>query len=153
RDAAYSLLTEDDSKLGHRLAAAYLAGVGEHDPMVIAEHHRHGGELERAVPWYVRAADQAMATHDLKSVLTRAERGIACGARERALGDLSGLQCAAHFWRDEWGLGYPVGTEALSLLEAGSLRWCKTIAHLFIFTSVGVRNEAHFGELVSLFGS
>src|SRR5262249_31734385 len=58
REAAYGMLTDEDRALGHRLAGAWLASVGEPDPRVIAEHFDRGDDRIAAVPWYRRAAEQ-----------------------------------------------------------------------------------------------
>ena len=151
REAAYSLLTDEDRVRCHGAAGAWLHRRGERDPMVIADHLRRGGAPEAAVPHYIAAADQAMAGNDLAGALVRAGLGVAAGAGGEALGILRGLECGAHFWLNEWSRGLPAGSEALDLLPAGGLRWCKTIAHLFIFTSIGARDERRFGELVARF--
>jgi predicted Ser/Thr protein kinase len=44
RDAAYALLTDDDQKLGHGLAAAWLLSQGEPDWNVVAEHYARSGQ-------------------------------------------------------------------------------------------------------------
>ena len=153
REAAYSLLTEADRALGHRLAAEYLVTAGEHDPMIVAEHYRRGSQPERAIPFYIRAAEQALAGNDLEGALSRAALGLGCGPVGEARGSLRGLESAAHFWRDQWLKGYDAASEALALLPRGSLPWCRTIAHQFVFTSVGLRKEQEFAELVGLFAS
>jgi predicted ATPase len=60
RDAAYSLLTEEDRVLGHRLAGAFLEAQEESESAVLAEHARRGQELPRAVRYYSRAAEEAL---------------------------------------------------------------------------------------------
>ncbi|HEY0137870.1 MAG TPA: protein kinase, partial [Nannocystis sp.] len=151
RDAAYATLLDADRALGHRLAGAFLEQAGEHDPMVLAEHYRRGGEPERAVPLYARAAEQALLSNDLTSALARVERAIGCGASGEALGVVQGLAASAYFWRDEWAPGYEAAKVALAHLEPGGLRWCKACAHQFVFTSVGLAKHEEFGELVGLF--
>ena len=59
REAAYSLLTENDLIIGHKHAAHYLGRLGLSEPLVLAEHHRRGGELESAILLYLRAAQEA----------------------------------------------------------------------------------------------
>jgi tetratricopeptide (TPR) repeat protein len=59
RDAAYGLLRENDLVTGHYLAGKFLEAAGERDAIVIAEHYRRGGDLERATPLYQRAGDEA----------------------------------------------------------------------------------------------
>jgi hypothetical protein len=49
------------SALGHRLAAAWLAGQGEIDPVSLAEHHERGGEAAQAVAAYIVASERAIA--------------------------------------------------------------------------------------------
>ena len=61
REAAYSLLTDEDRRRGHRLASLYLESTGEADPAVIAEHAERGGDAERAVRFYLRAGKRAKA--------------------------------------------------------------------------------------------
>ena len=51
RDAAYAMLTDNDRRLGHRLAAEWLAQRPGADPMTIAEHHERAGAPARAVHW------------------------------------------------------------------------------------------------------
>jgi predicted ATPase len=59
REAAYGLLTEEDRRLGHRLAGEYLEQAGEQDPLVLIDHYHKGNEIERTVPLYLRAAQAA----------------------------------------------------------------------------------------------
>src|SRR5262249_28414731 len=61
REGAYSMLTEEDRVLGHRLAANWLEGQGAGDALVRAEHCAWGGERMRAGEHYRRAAEQARA--------------------------------------------------------------------------------------------
>src|SRR5205823_2936684 len=43
RDAAYAMLTDEDRRLGHRLAADYLAARSQSDAAVLAGHYDIGG--------------------------------------------------------------------------------------------------------------
>jgi predicted ATPase len=71
RDAAYSLLTEQDRRTGHRLAAPFLEKLSEPDPAVLADHFQKGGEPARAVPYFIRAAELAAAGNDLPGTTGR----------------------------------------------------------------------------------
>jgi predicted ATPase len=51
RDAAYAMLTDNDRRLGHRLAADWLTQMPGADPMTIAEHRERAGAPARAVHW------------------------------------------------------------------------------------------------------
>jgi hypothetical protein len=123
RDAAYGLLSDEDRRLGHRLAAAYLARTGEHDPMVLAEHHRLGGEPELAVIHLGRAAHQALATSDLDGALERVAQGMALGAHGELLGTLRSIEAWARLWQGHFEPAYEAMRAALGLLSAGSAGW------------------------------
>jgi hypothetical protein len=152
RDAAYGLLTDQDRREGHRHAAQYLERIGEPDPGVLADHYREGDDSTAAAPLYCRAADQAVAGHDLATALRRVELGLKCGPEGKLLGAMRGLQCYAHFWNDQWETAYPFGSEALDLLRPGSYRWCKAMGTMLTITSLSGKLY-HFGRLVEGFAA
>ncbi len=138
RDAAYTLLTDSDRSLGHRLAARYLASLAEReqsrntlrdvrpDPLTIAEHFRRGGDLEVAVPYYVQAAEEAFAHYDLAETQRITELARSCGAGGQPLGMLLSLQSWVAHWNGQGHRVLDIGSDAISLLERGSSWWCKT---------------------------
>jgi tetratricopeptide (TPR) repeat protein len=123
REGAYAMLTEADARLGHRLAGSWLESAGEGDAMVLAEHFERGGEPARAVDAYRRAAEQALAACDFRSVLARATRSVACGATGEPLGALRLAEAEAHKWCGEFAEAAQRGVEAMSLLPPGGARW------------------------------
>ncbi|WP_437970169.1 protein kinase [Sorangium sp. So ce260] len=125
RDAAYEMLTEEDRLLGHRLAGAWLAEAGAIDAMVLATHFERGGELERAIGCYRRAAEQALGGNDYAAAIERAERAIACGAAGEALGELETLQAEAYRYRGESAAADRHATAALLALPEGTAPWCR----------------------------
>jgi len=125
REAAYAMLTASDRQLGHRLAAAWLAGAGISDPVLLAEHHERGGEPERAIDGYLAAARDALEGNDLAAVLARVERGLACGARGEQLGELLVLRAEAHRWRSDYTAAIEAASLAMAVLPAGSRGWCQ----------------------------
>jgi eukaryotic-like serine/threonine-protein kinase len=149
RDAAYSMLTEEDRALGHRLASAFLEGAGERDPMILADHAWQGAALERAAPLYLRAAEQAFACDDWDGVELRAQRGIACGARAEMLGDLRALEACAYYYRSDVSVAHRLATEALELLPRASLKWCKAAGVLLVI-SPPLGHMDQFREIVTL---
>src|SRR6185436_8117071 len=58
REAAYAMLTDEDRRLGHLLAAEWLAAGSALDAAVIAEHFEQADQPQRAVAWFRRAAEQ-----------------------------------------------------------------------------------------------
>jgi len=139
RDAAYSMLTDQDRTLGHRLAAEWLERVGESDATLLAEHFERGNEPARAVGWLRRGAEQALEGHDFASAIARAERGLASGARGEVRGALELVRAEAHRWRGE----YP-GAEASAIaatmdLAEGSAPWFRAIEELM--NTIGRRGD------------
>jgi eukaryotic-like serine/threonine-protein kinase len=132
REAAYSMLTEQDATLGHRLASVYLEGAGERDPMILAEHAHWGGDPERAVPLYLQATEQAFACNDWEAVKLRAERGVACGAAGEDLGALRLIEAEAHVWRGDLALSEQRSIQAIELLTPGSAAWFRAIRQTVI---------------------
>ncbi|MCE9579641.1 MAG: protein kinase [Deltaproteobacteria bacterium] len=128
RDAAYDTLTAVDRAAGHRLAARWLAEHGERAPVEIATHFERGDEPLLAVPWYVRAAEQALLAHDLPAVVDLANRGVRAGATGEAALALGLARVEAEQWQ-----GADVAravTETLRLLEMaapGSNMWFRAI--------------------------
>ncbi len=125
REAAYATLTDADRALGHRLAAEWLERSGVHDATTLADHHERAGELARAVPWYARAAQQALEGNDFVTTIERAGRGIACGAEGTELGMLHLFSAEAHRCRGEFEETSIAADAARSLLERGGQHWCQ----------------------------
>ena len=148
RDASYTLLSEADRTLGHRIASQYLEQQGESDAMLLAEHAQRGGDVERAATLFARAAEQSFERQDLHGVLRRSERGLSCGATLGTLGQLRALQSAAYMWGEEWDRAYEVGMESLTHLEHGSPRWLRTLSYLFVIAG----NLSDGEPLQKLFG-
>ncbi len=136
RDAAHSMLTEEDRALGHRLAAAFLVRVGEDDSMVLAEHARRGGNLEQAARLYGSAALRCYERNDNTAAVARAELGIACEAAGEALGVLQALLGQLRLLGGRPADAYPLVAQGLELLPTGSLRWYKAFGTMSVVSTV-----------------
>jgi tetratricopeptide (TPR) repeat protein len=131
RDAAYSLLTDDNRVLSHRLACAYLEQAGGADPAVLAEHAYQGNALGLAVRFSIEAGQRARLGFDLDAAERHAQRAIECGVRNEQLGAVRAIQAwIANFRLDLQG-GYAYALEALEVLKPGSFWWTKTAAMSF----------------------
>jgi tetratricopeptide (TPR) repeat protein/predicted Ser/Thr protein kinase len=122
-EAAYTMLTDKDRTVGHKLAAQWLEHMGESEAVVLAEHLERGGEPKRAITFYRRAAAQALEGNDLEACLARADRGIACGAEGEVLGRLLLRKAEAHRWRGENHEAKACAQRALGLLPRSGRRW------------------------------
>ena len=116
RDAAYAMLTEEDRRLGHRLAGEWLQKSGERDAVVLAEHFERGSSPAEALRYYREAAAQALEGNDFAATISRVERGVACGAAGEELGALKLLEAEARRWRSEFTEAASAAVAALELL-------------------------------------
>jgi tetratricopeptide (TPR) repeat protein len=129
REAAYGMLTAEDRALGHQLAGAWLEREGKGDARALAEHFERGGEPARAVTWYCRAAEEALAGNDLAAAIARAEQGAACGAGGEELGALRLVEAEALLWRGELVRAEECADAAAALLARGSSAWFRALTH------------------------
>jgi tetratricopeptide (TPR) repeat protein len=128
RDAAYALLTDADRALGHRLAAEWLEGVGEGDPVTIAEHFDRGGLPERAARHYLAAAEQAAGRFEAQAALELARRAARGGLGGEELGRARLVEATAELW---WGAEISAARSAIiaaiDLLPRGGDPWCEAV--------------------------
>lgn len=123
REGSLSSLTDSDRTLGHRLAGQWLEARGEADALALAEHFRLGGVPERAVGFYRRAAEQALAGNDLQAAIDRVATALECAPSESETAELYLLVTHAHFWRGEHEQAIRCAREALARLPVGSTGW------------------------------
>lgn len=129
-DSARGLLTENDLRAAHLDAAAWLESVGEEDRIVLARHIEDGGDSERAIEYYLRAAEQSLEQCDAAEAVARAERAIACGARGAVLGQLYTVQTAAFLHMGDWTSAGSIGLAALEIVPRGGAAWCSVVEAL-----------------------
>lgn len=123
RDAAYSMLTDEDRALGHRLAGQWLEQAGEMNAMVLAEHFDRGKNPAKAALWYHLAAEQALKGNDLNAAIARVDSAVACGARDESLAELSLIRAEAHRWQGRFAEGVEWAQRALDAFPKGSESW------------------------------
>jgi tetratricopeptide (TPR) repeat protein len=128
REASYGTLTEDDRTLGHKLAAAWLESVGETDALLLAEHFERGGEGGRAVAWFRRAAEEALAGNDFAAAAARADRGVECGAERAEHGALRLVKAEALRWQGRITGTAAAAREAVAALPACGALWYHAVA-------------------------
>ncbi|WP_428262886.1 serine/threonine-protein kinase PknK [Haliangium sp.] len=142
REAAYAMLTDDDRRLGHALAGAWLEDTGGADSRGLAEHFLRGGDSARALGHFERAARQALEAHDDGEALRLVERAIEVGAGGEALGRLYTIQAAAYY------LGYrhtdctQAARAALPHLPRYSQLWFQAMGHAISAAMLGGNQPA-----------
>ena len=150
-DAAGGLLADADRRSGHLAAGAWLEAMGETDGVVLARHAEEGGDVERAIAFYARAAQQSIGQYDFGEALTRATKGIALGASGEALGVLRSVKAAALYSTGQWTGAAEAGLSALGLVPHGGQIWCATVEALMqVLPNVGepARSEELSDELL-----
>jgi tetratricopeptide (TPR) repeat protein len=138
-EAAYATLTDGDRALGHRLAGQWLATQPAPGPAEIARHFDRAGDRTQAGPWYVRAAELALAASDLDQALALSEHAAACGLRPDELGAAKIVEARARFWRAEYLEAELAAKRALRAGAAGSALWYRALGELC--QSLGERGD------------
>src|SRR5262249_12263518 len=82
----------------------------------------------RAAAWYGQAAELALEGNDLVAALAHADRALACGAEDAAVGALHLVQASAHDWRGENVEAVQRGREAMAALSPTDPRWHRAAA-------------------------
>jgi hypothetical protein len=126
REAAYGLLTDEDRRLGHQLAARWLEDR-EPDPLPIAEHWLRGEANEEAVPWLLRAAERAIDRDDFAEAGRHAARGRALAGDDEIAGEFSAIESLAAYMR--WDLPHAAEAAAHALAHArdGTRAWIRAM--------------------------
>ncbi len=132
RDGAYAMLTAIDRRLGHALAGDWLESHGERDHLVLGEHFLRGGDADSAIPYFHRAAEQALASTDLNAAIKRAEQAVVAGAQDAMRGALRSLQAVASYWLSGYEQSHRYGAEAAALLPEGSAEWFAAVGSALV---------------------
>jgi tetratricopeptide (TPR) repeat protein len=153
REAAYRRLTDADLILGHRLAGAWLERAGETDASALAGHFDRGKAPERAVRWYVREGQDALAGASFERAIAVAGCGLACGAVGLDRGLLRLIECEAHVMRFELADCERTGAEALALLARGSGHWFGALGAVSMASTSLGHSERAVSVLQDLLGA
>lgn len=144
REGAYAMLVDRDRALGHLLAAEWLeqeVATTHVSAAVLAEHFERGNSPERAARWYYVAAEEALEGNDFVAVVSRAERGIACGQKLENLGALRLLQAEGHRWRGQLAEAETHAFDALNSLSPDDVRWYGAAGELAVASALRGSNE------------
>jgi len=145
REGAYATLTEEDKRLGHRLAGEWLEQRGEGDPMVLAGHFERGGEGTRAAIYYLRAAEEAFHVLDVDAAMARTSLGLGCDPPQELRIALLGMRCEAS--SQDLKMFSATMADAEELMRSaprGSVPWAQGAAAYF----EGTMGSASIGNLL-----
>ena len=143
RDAAYGMLTEEDRRLGHRLAAEWLEASGESDATVLATHFDLGGVPERALIHLHRAAMQRLVGNDLEGVIRVVEQAMSRAPGGAMRAGLLLLRARAHMWRGEHEREREALEQGLAAVAADEPVWTDLTGQLLqCCTAIGAGTRA-----------
>lgn len=149
REAAYSLLSDEERQRAHGVAAAFLVSIGEQNASVLAEHFRKGGDLAQAQEHYAKAASTAFRYAHLEEAIRMAERGLECqvpGAPSaqqlQTQGLLRGVLARAFGFRGDFPAALRSAEQALSLLPQQTARWYEVLGAALFSATLLEDNQA-----------
>jgi hypothetical protein len=126
--AAYATLTEADARIGHRLAAGWLAGHGG-DAAQIAMHLEHGGAAAQALHERVRAGDAALGADDQAEAGRQVEASTRLlaspGLSLASVGALRVLEAEVQRVAAAYLVARRAAEEAMAVLPRGGEPWLR----------------------------
>jgi eukaryotic-like serine/threonine-protein kinase len=123
RDAAYEMLTPEDRVAGHFRAAEWLEQSGHADALAIAQHFERGHANARAIPFWIRVVDEAIAGSDYDGAVTHAHHALARTNSPESAGMLHLRLATAHAWSGGMAEASMHAQQALHLLPVASTSW------------------------------
>jgi tetratricopeptide (TPR) repeat protein len=123
QETAYQLTTDDDRRLGHRRAGEHLERHGDGEPAVIAEHFLRSDAPERAGPWLLRAAEQALGGNDLARAAELASRALDVSQSPDVRGGALHVRAEATRFRGDYAGSIVDARAAVQLLTPGTPRY------------------------------
>lgn len=146
REGAYSLLTNADLVLGHRLAAEWLELHDEQNPLVLAEHFECGERPLLAAGYYRGAVAQAYYAGDLEAAISYGERGLSCGATGIVREHLLGMLCDAYAQRWNLGRATQIAQVLMSSAQPGGMAYVQAAK----IRSVVALHSGKFSECIEV---
>ncbi|MBX7097113.1 MAG: protein kinase [Myxococcaceae bacterium] len=128
RDAADGMLTDDDRKVGHRLAAQWLLAHRAAAPAVLARHFELGERPADAATWWGAATADALAANDFDGVLQAAKAGHANAPPPELTCRLLLAEAEALRWNDRAPDAQLRLERLWALVEPGSVTWLRAAA-------------------------
>ncbi len=131
-ETANAMLTEDDRKLGHTLAAEWLEAAGETSARVLAEHYERGLRPAGAQVHHRRAAVEALYGNDLARAILHATKAAELTRDPESLVELWLIEAEARRFRAEWPLASALAERALTTAPRRSPAYFRAAEELAI---------------------
>jgi len=135
REAAYSLLSAGDRRLGHRLAGQWLERAGGLSPLALAEHFDRGDQPQLAAPFFASAAERDLIGGDITGALGHAERGLLIAEASAARGRLHLVAAEACRWSGKLQQAQHHAEQALQFLTPKAGRYFRALGEALVAAS------------------
>lgn len=120
REAAYSLLTDEDRRLGHRLCAEFLKQRDPTDHTTLARHFELGGEFQSALRHYIEAAVNCWRHFGIAATRVLCDAALKLGATGESLGAIRCIEAQMALYQGQLSDGVRYAQEGMALCVPGS---------------------------------
>lgn len=132
RDSAYQSMNDHERASIHQVVADTLGSLGRTPAIVLAEHYRLGGAMDRAAALYASAAEDSANGPDTNTTHAIADAGLALVTDPIVKGRLLVAKLSAYWLSGNTDLGLPLARESFELLRESQspqkyvalARWC-----------------------------
>lgn len=132
QSAAYELLTVDDRRVGHRLAAEWLETHGERSALRLGEHWARAGERARSLTAFERASEQALEAGDWAATVELARRAISFGPDEERAAFIELFAVEALAWSARYDEMIEVAERVMARLPRGGQEWSRAACAILL---------------------
>ncbi|MCA9615709.1 MAG: protein kinase, partial [Myxococcales bacterium] len=153
REAAYATLSDEDRRLGHRLAAEWLARHGGCSPLHLAEHWSRAERPEEALAHLEKATHEAFAAGDWDATEELVARAKALATEPERVLSLELLAHEALAWNGRHVELVEVGEQLLPRLPRGGEAWSRVAAGLLLAGGNALSTRRAFGLLTEIASS
>ncbi len=130
RDAAYSLLSEEERERAHGRAAEWLEARGHAEALPIATHYTLGGEPDRAQRHYLQAAWEALSQNAFEEALSCVQEGLASSSQGPVAVELELVGAEAARWLGDNLRCLRAAERALKWCHPGEAFWYRAMAEV-----------------------
>lgn len=130
RDAAYSLLTEQERGAFHGRAFDALSARGKGSAAELARHAEGARRLDVAAIHWVRSAEEWLAANDMARAIEVARRALACAEAAPVVAEAKVLGSVAAFFVGDIPLSFAWGVEGIVDAPRESPAWLRCVGYL-----------------------
>lgn len=147
REAAYAMLSADDRRAGHRLAAQWLTARGERSALRLAEHWANAGDAAQALDAFELAAERALEAGDWDATRDHVARALSFGPSEERAARIEVLAHEALAWSGRHAEMTATAERIFDRLPRGGEAWSRVAAGTLLAGGSSLSMARAFGIL------